>query len=85
MYSWVRYAVAIYVGLALAGAINGPAARGGPGNEPVLWPKAWQEAERVRVAPTGAPPYPMLKPRQAPTQPAASQPLSGDRMPARAQ
>jgi len=38
MYSWVRYGVAIYLGLALAGAMGGPPAQGQGNDGILLWP-----------------------------------------------
>jgi len=41
MYSWVRYGVAIYLGLALSGAMIGPTAQcGASGEGPIVLPAA---------------------------------------------
>lgn len=43
MYSWVRYGVAIYLGLALAGAMVGPTPQcGASGEGGGILPDAWQ-------------------------------------------
>jgi hypothetical protein len=60
MYSWVRYGIAIYLGLALAGAVKAPIAQGDRGTESLVRPArqqpGWASARTPAVDHAPAPP-----------------------------